>query len=86
MAMVRRPAGTPEPLWQVIARHWQHLTPAERARFRELMRKFKGRRSNLTAREQRELRDLAAKLDAPALARELYARRDSARGLLRRPR
>jgi hypothetical protein len=72
-AIMRR--EPPEPLWQVLMRHWQHLTPAERQRIRELLRRFKGRPSNLSKREQKELRDLVTKIDAPVLARELYRRR-----------
>lgn len=63
-------------MWEVLVRHWQRLTPAERRRVRELLTKFRGRPSNLSKREQRELRDLVSKLDAPVLARELYKRRD----------
>ncbi len=73
-----------EPLWQVAARHWQNLTPAERKRFRELMRQFRGRPSNLSKRDQQDLRRLMTKLDAPALARELFSRRGQARRSTRR--
>ena len=56
-------------------RHWQQLTVLERRRLRELLAKSRGRPSNLSKREQKELKDLVAKLDAPVLARELYRRR-----------
>jgi uncharacterized membrane protein len=80
-AIVRREQ---EPLWQVVARHWQNLSPGERRRLRDLLVRFKGRPSNLSKREQQELRDLVAKLDAPVLAREIYRRRDRVRRI-RRP-
>ena len=70
-------------MWQVLARHWQNLTPAERRRLRELLTRSKGRPSNLSRREQRELRDLVRKLDAPGLAQALYSRRDQLRRIPR---
>ena len=76
-AIVRR--EPPEPVWQILVRHWQNLTPNERKRLRELLTRSKGRPRNLNRREQRELRELVRKLDAPALARELYDRRDQLR-------
>jgi uncharacterized membrane protein len=80
-AIVRREQ---EPLWQIVVRHWQNLSPSERRRLRELFVRFKGRPSNLSKREQQELRELLAKLDAPVLMRELYQRRDRV-GRIRRP-
>lgn len=56
----------------VIARdHWGKLTPGERAHLSALVRKSRGRRANLTARERAELRRLAAKLDLPGLGRSM---------------
>jgi len=43
--------------------HWRKLTPSERSNLSGLIRKSKGRLSNLTARERAELRRLATKLD-----------------------
>lgn len=40
---------------------WEALTPAERARLRDLIAKSKGRPSNLTERERKRVRELAAK-------------------------
>jgi hypothetical protein len=80
-AIVRR--EPPEPVWQVLVRHWQNLTPIERRRLRDLLTRSKGRPSNLSKREQQELRQLVAKLDAPALARELYSRREQLSGIPR---
>jgi hypothetical protein len=48
----------------VARQHMQHLTPAERRRLGQLVRK--GR--HLSARERRELRQLVAKLDPRAFA------------------
>ena len=56
----------------VIARdHWEKLTPGERAHVAALVRKSRGRPGNLTPDERRDLRRLAAKLDLPALGRDL---------------
>ncbi len=80
-AIVRR--EPPEPVWQVLARHWQNLTPFERRRLRALLAQSKGNPRNLNRREQRELRELVVKLDAPALMRELYDRRHQLRRIHR---
>jgi Spy/CpxP family protein refolding chaperone len=80
-AIMRR--EPPEPVWQVLARHWQNLTPTERQRLRELLSRSRGRPRNLNRREQQELRELVDKLDAPALARELYSRREQLRRIPR---
>ena len=56
----------------VLARdHWQKLTPGERAHLAALLRKSRARPGNLTAGERRDVRRLAAKLDLPALGRNL---------------
>jgi hypothetical protein len=55
-----------------IAReHWQHLDPQERDRLRELIRKSKGRPSNLATHERDEFKRLVAKLDVPGIGREM---------------
>ena len=40
---------------------YDNLSPAERERFGQLMRKSRGRRTNLTDREQRRVWELARK-------------------------
>ena len=56
----------------MVARdHWHNLTPAERARLQHLLVASRGRRGNLTSREQAELKKLAAKLDVKGLGRDL---------------
>ena len=51
--------------------HWERLTPGERAHLTALLRKSRARPGNLTAGERRDVRRLAAKLDLPALGRNL---------------
>jgi hypothetical protein len=56
----------------IVARdHWEKLTPGERAHLAALVRKSRGRPGNLTPSERRDVRRLAAKLDVPALGRNL---------------
>jgi hypothetical protein len=50
------------------------LTPRERRRVSEILRKSRGRPGNLTKAEREELRQLAGKLDARGLARDLAPR------------
>lgn len=50
--------------------HWQdQLTDKERRRLTELLRASKGRPSNLSDRQRREVRELAGKLDLLALGK-----------------
>lgn len=51
--------------------HWERLTPGERAHLTALLRKSRARPGNLTPAERRDVRRLAAKLDLPALGRNL---------------
>ena len=51
--------------------HWDKLTPGERAHLAALLRKSRARPGNLTPGERRDVRRLAAKLDLPALGRNL---------------
>lgn len=51
--------------------HWDMLSPAERARLQALLVSSRGRRQNLTKREQLEVRRLAKKLDLPGLGRTI---------------
>lgn len=54
--------------------HWSRLTPAERARLQHLVVASRGRKGNLTRREQLELRKLARKLDLQGLGRNVVPR------------
>jgi hypothetical protein len=47
------------------------LTPRERRRMVEIVRSSKGRPSNLSDRERRELRDLLGKVEAADLAKKV---------------
>jgi hypothetical protein len=44
-----------------VRRGWEELTPREQAELRRLLRKSKGRRTNLTEREVRDLRRIVTK-------------------------
>ncbi|HSS56746.1 MAG TPA: hypothetical protein VLK59_01970 [Solirubrobacteraceae bacterium] len=55
----------------VTREHWERLTPGERAHLTALLRKSRARPGNLTPGERRDVRRLAAKLDLPALGRNL---------------
>ena len=65
--------------------HWDELNPRDRTRLVELMRKSKGRASNLTESERTELRMIARRLEllrfgrAAAAAAVLGHRRQKAR-------
>jgi hypothetical protein len=52
-------------------RHWSGIDPSTRKRLRELVAKSRGRPSNLTAQEKRELRALVGRLELTKLGREL---------------
>lgn len=51
----------------------QNVDPGTTRRLRELVTKSKGRPSNLTAHERRELRKLVGKLDLRTLGRDVAA-------------
>ena len=55
----------------VAREHWEKLTPGERAHLAALIKKSRARPGNLTPAERRDVRRLAAKLDLPALGRNL---------------
>jgi len=55
--------------------HWKLLTPAERDRLQALLRQTGGRRSNLSADEQRELGGIVRKLELGALGRRVVTGR-----------
>jgi hypothetical protein len=50
------------------------LSPAERRRVTEILRKSRGRPGNVSAREREELRRLAGKLDLRRLGQDLAPR------------
>jgi hypothetical protein len=54
-------------------RHWAGIDPSTRRRLRELVTKSRGRPSNLTAGEKRELRSLVGRLNLAKLGREIAA-------------
>jgi hypothetical protein len=54
-------------------RHWTGIDAHTRARLRELVAKSRGRPSNLTANEKRELRSLVGRLRLTKLGRDLAA-------------
>ncbi len=54
-------------------RHLKNVEPGTTRRLRELVTKSKGRPSNLTATERRELRKLVGKLDLRTLSRDIAA-------------
>jgi hypothetical protein len=78
------PLGTALTLGQlglVVHRHWGTIEPEHRARLSELLRKSRGRPSNLSRSERHELRELVHRLELSRLARSGAA---SAIGLRRR--
>lgn len=56
----------------MIARNrWTRLTPGEREHLLAVLRKSRGRPGNLDARERRDFRRMAEKLDLPGVVREV---------------
>ena len=68
----------------VVGRRWQRLSTSERERLRTLLRDSGGRIDRLTAKERKELRKLAEKLDLRGMGSELLALRTLHRRALRR--
>ena len=58
-------------LGKVAAEHWQKLTAAERSKLGGLVKKSRGRTSNLSVRERAELRRLVNKLELPEAGKKL---------------
>jgi hypothetical protein len=56
---------------KVAAEHWKKLTAAERSKLASLVKKSRGRLSNLTVRERAELRRLVSKLELPDAGKKL---------------
>lgn len=55
----------------VVGDRWRKLSAKDRLRVRTLLRESGGRLSNLSAKERKELRQLAGKLDLKGMGREL---------------
>jgi hypothetical protein len=70
----------------VIARRWRALSEKDRARIARLVRESGGWPGNLRAKERRELRKLAGKLDLKGASRELIGLASPRRGRRRRRR
>jgi len=68
----------------IVGARWVALSAKERARLIELVRASRGRLSNLSARERRELRKLLHRLDVRGIGRDLTALARSRRGGRRR--
>lgn len=51
--------------------HWLKLEPADRAELQQLIRKSKGRASNLTAKERERAKALVDKLELAAFGKSL---------------
>jgi len=67
-------------LAQVAQRHWNNLTPGERAHLTALIKKSGGRPGNLTARDKDDVKRLAGKLDVPGMGRNLLPHAARLRG------
>jgi hypothetical protein len=57
----------------IVGARWVALSAKERARLIELVRASRGRLSNLSARERRDLRKLLHRLDVRGIGRDLTA-------------
>ena len=57
----------------IVGSRWEALSEGERARITGLLRDSGGRPGRLGARERKELRKLARKLDLTGMGRELLA-------------
>ncbi len=55
----------------VVGKRWRALSEKERARLSGLVRESGGRLSNLSAKERKELKQLAGKLDLKGMVRDL---------------
>jgi hypothetical protein len=68
----------------IVGARWVALSVRERARLVELVRASRGRMSNLSMRERRELRKLVHRLDVGGMGRDLTALARSRRAGRRR--
>ncbi len=55
----------------IVGKRWNSLTAKERARIAQLVRDSGGRASNLSAKQRKELRKLAKRLDLKGMTKEL---------------
>jgi hypothetical protein len=60
-----------------MRRHWDRLTPGERAELTRILRESRGNPRNVAPRDRAELRTIVRKLEPAVMARDLlpYARR-----------
>ncbi len=68
----------------VVGSRWQRLSVSERERLRTLLAASGGRIHRLSAKDRKELRKLADKLDLKGMGRELLALRAVRKRVLRR--
>ena len=74
-------------MWVIVAgqaalatrRHLQHISAHERTRLVDILRKSKGRPSNLTGHERSELRRIVRKLELGRLGRDVAGMASGAR-------
>jgi hypothetical protein len=59
----------------VVGSRWRRLTAGERERLQALIRESRGRIDRLSAKERKELRKIAGKLDLKGMGQELLALR-----------
>ncbi len=59
----------------VVGRRWKGLSASDRERIKELLAESGGRMNRLSAKQRKELRKLAGKLDVKGMSRELMALR-----------
>ncbi len=59
----------------IVGRRWRGLSAHDRDRIKALLSESGGRLDNLTAKQRKELRKLAGKLDLKGMSKELLALR-----------
>ncbi len=59
----------------IVGRRWRALSARDRERIKALLAESGGRLDNLTAKQRKELRKLAGKLDVKGMSKELLALR-----------
>jgi hypothetical protein len=64
--------------------HWQSLPSEDRERLQDLLRRSRGKPSNLSGAERRELRELVRGLQLPRLVRDAAVNASGLRRQLRR--
>jgi hypothetical protein len=64
----------------VVGRRWKGLSASDRQRIKKLLAESGGRVNTLSAKQRKELRKLAGKLDLKGMGRELVALRGGRRG------